>query len=252
MLTRFLTILALCVTATLPALADEASLKQALEAKFPGIPVQSITMTPYNGLYEVMMQGEVFYMDDAAQFFFQGNIIELKTDRNVTLERTRDLLRVTFDELPLDSAIKIVKGNGERQVAVFSDPDCPFCKELETQLKLVDNVTVYTFLYPIEDLHAGATAKAAGIWCAADPVKTWHDWMLNGVTPPKASDDCKTPVAELARLALNIRVGATPTLIFSNGERHEGSLAAADLENALESIKAMPDGPEAAGLSSPE
>ena len=212
--------------------AGEDAVKKGLQAKFADSKVDAVRKTPYGGLYEVNMDGQLFYTDEKVSFFFAGNIIDAKTDRNVTQERMRDLMRVKFDSLPLDAALKQVKGNGKRKVAVFSDPDCPYCKKLEAELAKVSDVTIYTFMYPIPSLHPQAADKAKAVWCAADRNKAWDDLMQKGTVP--AAGNCDTAsLAKVAELGARLKVNGTPTLIFADGLRVPGMVPAAELEKLL-------------------
>lgn len=214
--------------------AGEAAIKKALLAQFSDAKVQSIQKTQYGGLYEVMMDGQLFYTDEKVSYFFVGNVIDAKTQRNVTEERIRDLMRVKFDALPLESAIKQVKGNGSRKMAVFSDPDCPYCKRLDAELAKVTDVTIYTFLYPIASLHPQAGEKAKAVWCAPDRAKAWDDLMQKGTVPPQAGAKCDTAsLAKIAELGAKLKVNGTPTIIFSDGLRVPGMVPAPQLEKLL-------------------
>src|SRR5574343_270426 len=157
------------------ALADEASLKKAIEATYPNLKVQKITKTTYAGLYEVLLGEALIYTDDKFSFLIaEGRLIDPKTRKNVTGERMEELTKVDFGSLPLNQSIKVVKGNGSRKLVVFSDPDCPYCKQLEQQgLIGLNDVTIYTFLYPLQDLHPDAANQAKAIWCAPDRTRAW-------------------------------------------------------------------------------
>ncbi|HUX62568.1 DsbC family protein [Sulfuricella sp.] len=212
---------------------DEVALKAAIEKKFPDIKLDSLQKTQYGGLYEAVMEGsQVFYTDKNASFILVGNLIDAKTQRNVTEERIRDLMRVKFDTLPLESAIKQVKGNGSRKMAVFSDPDCPYCRKLDAELAKVTDVTIYTFLYPIASLHPQAGDKAKAVWCAPDRVKAWEDLIQKG-TVPQAGGKCENPLAKIAELGRKLKVNGTPTIIFADGMRVPGMVPAANLEKLL-------------------
>jgi len=143
------------------ACADEASLKQKIEKAYPRFDVESVVKTPYGGLYEVFMGGQIVYTDEKLTFLIaEGKLVDPNTKKNITEERFAELTKIDFNSLPLDKAIKVVKGNGSRKVAVFSDVDCPFCKRLEqNELSNISDVTIYTFLYPLEQLHPNAAAK---------------------------------------------------------------------------------------------
>ena len=217
------------------AYADEASLKKAIETVYPKLKVQSITKTPYAGLYEVFLDGQIIYTDDKFSFLIaEGKVIDPVSRRNLTGERLDELNKVDFASLPLDQAIKVVKGNGSRKLVVFSDPDCPFCKRLEQrELVTITDVTIYTFLFPLEQLHPDAANKARAIWCSADRAKAWTDWVLNNQMP-KAATNCDTPIEKIATLGRKLGVSSTPTLILQDGKRILGAYPAKEIEQALE------------------
>lgn len=213
----------------------EAAVKADLKARFSELQVDSVRKMPYAGLYEFVSDGQVYYTDKNVDYVLFGRLIDAKSRRDLTEERVRDLMRVKFDTLPLDSAIKVVKGNGKRKLAVFSDPDCPFCKRLEGELDKVNDVTVYIFLYPIEGLHAGSTQKAKAIWCAPDRAKAWDEFMHRGILPQAGT--CATPVDKIRELAGKLRINGTPTLVFADGVRVPGAVPAAQLEKLLAGAK---------------
>ena len=213
--------------------AEEVAVKAAIEKRFPDIKVDSLQKTQYGGLYEAVMEGsQVFYTDKNANFILVGSLIDAKTQRNVTEERVQNLMRVKFDTLPLELAIKQVKGNGKRKMAVFSDPDCPYCRKLDAELAKVTDVTVYTFLYPIASLHPQSGDKAKAVWCAPDRAKAWEALIQNG-TVPQTSPNCDNPVAKLNELGRKLKVNGTPTIIFADGMRIPGVVPAANLEKLL-------------------
>jgi thiol:disulfide interchange protein DsbC len=231
-LVRALAGAALLAAAT--ACADEASVKKAFSAKFPKANVESVKLLPETGLYEIVIpRGDdpiIIYTDADFRFMLQGNLVETKGMTDLT-EKTRSrATAIDFSTLPLDKAIKKVKGNGSRKVAVFTDPDCPFCKRVEQEFEKLDNVTVYLIMYPIEQLHPKAAAKAKSIWCSPDRLKAWDDYMLRG-TSPTASGDCANPVDELMAWGQKKGINATPTLVFADGSRVPGALTAAQLES---------------------
>jgi thiol:disulfide interchange protein DsbC len=211
--------------------ADIAAVKKAVQAKFPDSGQVEVIKTPYAGLYEVFGGGQLFYTDEEVSFFVLGNIVDAKTMKNVTEERKQKLSAIKFESLPLELAIKNVKGSGKRKLVVFSDPDCPFCKRLEKELVNVTDVTIYTFLYPIASLHPDAHIKAKAVWCAGDKVKAWDNLMQRGVVPE--SKDCDAPMEQLQALGQKHKVNGTPTLVFADGRVVPGAIQAAQMEKYL-------------------
>lgn len=215
-------------------MADEASLKKAVEAAYPKFKVEKVTKTPYAGLYEVFMGGQIIYTDEKLTFLIaEGRLVDPKTKKDITGERLDELTKIDFSSLPLDQAIKVVKGDGSRKMVVFSDVDCPYCKRLErNELAKITDVTVYTFLYPIEQLHPDAANKSKLIWCANNRVKAWEDWILRDQLPSTAGT-CEVPLEKVGQLARRIGVTSTPTLIFSDGKRMLGAQPYKEIERML-------------------
>jgi thiol:disulfide interchange protein DsbC len=220
-----------------PPTGEGAAIKKIIEQKFPGAEVRSVVKTPYFGLYEVLMDDRIVYTDAKAKYLVVGAVYDTDQKVNLTDERQRKLNRVNVATLPLDLALKKVKGTGERTLVVFSDADCPFCHKLEQELKTVDNVTIYTFLYPIDQLHPDAARKSRMIWCAPDRQKAWDAFFESGALPDN-DGSCETPLAKTAELGSRFKVAATPTLIFADGSVVPGALPAQRLETELKNAEA--------------
>jgi thiol:disulfide interchange protein DsbC len=157
-------------------------------------------------------------------------LIDLKTGINLTEQRSHDLNRIKWSDLPLDDAIKVVNGNGKRQIAVFADPNCGFCKKLEKSFQQLENVTIYTFLVPL--LSADSATKSKQIWCASDRNKSWNAWMLENQTP-SGKGDCATPLDRNTSLAKKLGVTGTPAMFFTDGTRIAGAVPLAQIEKKL-------------------
>ena len=215
-----------------PRTPEAAAIKKLLEQRFDGVSIGNISKTPYFGLYEVQFDDQLVYTDAKVTYILVGSIYDAATKKNLTEAKQREYSRVSFDSLPLDLAFKRVKGNGARKLAIFSDPDCPYCARLEQELKGIDNVTIYTFLYPIDQLHPDAARKSKLIWCALDPVQAWNQFFDSRVLP-KNNGDCENPVAATRELGQKMRVTATPTLVFADGTVIPGALPAPQIESEI-------------------
>ena len=212
--------------------AQESTIRKNLAARLPQLAkIDEVSKTPMPGLYEVRVDGtEIFYTDAKGDFLLNGSLLDTKTRRDLTHERTQKLTAIDFKALPLQDAFVTTRGNGARKVAVFADPNCPYCHRFEADLAKVNNVTVYTFLLPI--LGEDSMTKSRNIWCAKDRSKTWASWMLNRVAPPAASCD----TAALRRnvtFAEKYRITGTPAMVFSNGKRVPGAIPTAQIEKLL-------------------
>lgn len=211
--------------------ADIEKMRKKLTEGMPGTHIGSITKAPYGGLYEVVADGyNVFYTDEKANVIFIGRAIELKTKKNLAEERQQQLMKVKFAALPFDKAIVKTKGDGSRKLAVFSDPDCPYCKKLEQELAKLNNVTIYTFLLPVSALHPDAERKAKLIWCAEDRVKAWEDWMLNGKEPSASEKACDTPLTAIQEIAKKSWINVTPAMVFPDDKLVTGAVPSSQIE----------------------
>ena len=210
------------------AYAGEAEIKSTLQKKVPQIgQINQVVKSPVPGLYEVITQDHLFYTDDKARFLIDGAVYDLKSMRNITAERSRKLFALDFNQLPLELAMKQVKGKGERKLAIFTDPNCGFCKKLEKELKQIDNVTIYRFMYPI----MGSEEKVRGVWCSKDRAKAWDDLTQDDIMP--SAGNCVTPTEKVMALGKKLKVNGTPALIFADGTINPGYLPAAELEKVL-------------------
>jgi thiol:disulfide interchange protein DsbC len=126
---KFVPFVVVAAALSLPTLADEASVKKALEAKL-GAPVTSVTKTPYLGLYEVYADGQIVYTDEKVSALLVGSLIDGKTMKNVTSERMQKLTAIKFSDLPLTHAIKQVRGDGKRVFASFRGSELRLLQEI--------------------------------------------------------------------------------------------------------------------------
>ena len=217
------------------AVADEADIKKGMEAKL-GTKVESVSKAGYLGLYEVYAEGNIFYTDEKmTAIVVSGQLIDGKSMKNMTEDRMKKLTAIKFSELPLERAIKQVRGDGKRVLATFEDPNCGYCKRLAKDLQRLDNATVYTFLYPI--LSEDSVRKSKQIWCSADRAKAWNDWMVDGKAPT-GRDDCDTTAVNKNQVfGRKLNITGTPTMFFSDGERVPGAMALDRIEQKLSQSK---------------
>jgi thiol:disulfide interchange protein DsbC len=214
----------------------EATIKKALEPRLGGAKIESVRETPYGGLYEVRVAGDILYTDKKGEYLFIGHVYDTKTSTNLTRARVDEINKIKFSDLPLEMALKQVKGNGKRVIAVFEDPNCGYCKRLrQTTLKEIDNVTIYTFMYNI--LSEDSFVKSKNIWCAPDRVKAWDDWMINGKLPPTAPAACESPNDQIVALGQKLKIQGTPAIFFTDGSRIPGAIDLKGLEAKLQSLK---------------
>jgi len=227
-------LMASCVSAETPS---TDAIKKLVEPRLgANVKVDSVKETPYAGLYEVRIGNDILYTDKTGTYLFSGHVFNLTTSTDLTKERLEEINKIKFSDLPLDKAIKTVKGDGKRVIAVFEDPNCGYCKRFrQTTLKETDNITVYTFMYNI--LADDSFTKSKNIWCAPDRSKAWEDWMVNNKAAPAAAEACASPNQDVLELGHKLGVSGTPAIFFADGTRVPGAIDTKALEEKFAKIK---------------
>ncbi|MDX8380657.1 MAG: DsbC family protein [Ghiorsea sp.] len=193
--------------------------KQVISASLQGMPIRDISTTPITGLYEVQSGDKIYYTNNTGQYLISGHMYNTLDKKDLTASRLAEVNRINWSDLPLEDAIVSGPKDGLK-MAVFTDPDCPYCKRLEKNLKTETGIRVYTFLFPLTQLHPDAYEKSKSIWCAKDQHQAMTDVMIDGKTLPKAA--CKTPIDDNKKLAAKLNVMGTPTIFAEDGRKYVG------------------------------
>lgn len=216
----------------LGASAQEATLRKNLAERLPQLPaINEVSKTPIPGLFEIRVNdNEIYYSDAEGNYLIQGHLIDVRQKRNLTEERIDKLLAIDFKSLPFKDAFTVVRGNGARKMAIFSDPNCGYCKRIERDLARLDNVTIHVFLYPV--LGPGSTEKSKLVWCSKERGQAWLDLMLKDQLPSAAACDVQAIQRNLA-FGQKLKVQGTPTLFFADGSRVPGAIDLPQIEKQL-------------------
>ncbi|APR71840.1 thioredoxin fold domain-containing protein [Acinetobacter haemolyticus] len=207
------------------SLANVETLKSNLNKNYPDIQVTNIQATEMTGLYSANLDNQIIYLDENAEHMFIGSMVRLKDQKNLTKDLVLKQNSIDWQKLPLQDAIKTVKGNGKRQLAIFSDPNCPYCKQLEVELDKLNDVTIYTFIYALKPQ---SLAVSKQVWCDANPSYAWKNLLQKNVQPKAKT--CANPIDRNLALGRKLGVNGTPTLIFSNGLKMVGGRSAEDIQ----------------------
>ncbi|QER41062.1 DsbC family protein [Acinetobacter suaedae] len=207
------------------SLANVETLKSNLNKNYPNIQVTNIQATEMKGLYSANLDNQIIYLDENAEHMFIGSMVRLKDQKNLTKDLVLKQNSIDWQKLPLQDAIKTVKGNGKRQLAIFSDPNCPYCKQLEAELDKLNDVTIYTFIYALKPQ---SIAVSKQVWCDANPSYAWKNLLQKNVQPKAKT--CANPIDRNLALGRKLGVNGTPTLIFSNGLKMVGGRSAEDIQ----------------------
>lgn len=213
-----------------PALAQNAvaeskatQLRATIERNTQGkVKPGAIRSTPIAGMYAVEVGSEIFYVDESGRYGFSGAaLIDMQQRQDLTVAHMEQMHRVGFADLPLQHAIKDVRGNGSRKLAVFEDPNCPICKVFTKFVDQLDNVTVYKFMFPVISPESVPLARTA--WCAPDRGAAWRAIMA-GSRPMGGRQDCDTSgLLAILKAGEKYRIQNTPTVFLANGKRLVGA-----------------------------
>ncbi|HHW53277.1 MAG TPA: DsbC family protein [Acinetobacter towneri] len=208
------------------SMADVATVSKNVKQQHPQLKLDNIQATEMKGIYSASMDGQVVYLNEDAQHILAGSMIRLKDQHNLTKDLLIQQNSVDWKKLPLQDAIKSVRGTGKRQIAIFSDPNCPYCKQLEAELKKLDNITIYTFILPLK---AQSVAPSKQVYCEKNPALAWEN-LITKAQLPTSQSSCANPVERNIFLAHRLGVNGTPAIIFSNGFKVMGAYPAAQIE----------------------
>lgn len=206
------------------AVADLETLAvlNSLRQKYPATNFTSVVKAPLAGIFEITMGKNIAYTDAEGRYLMFGSLYDMQTRQDLTAPKRAAAEKVDVSKFPLADAFTRVKGDGSRKIYLFTDPDCPYCHDLENKIfTQLDNVTIFTFMFPIESLHPQAKAKAESIWCLpeADRAGAW-DNMMRGVMP--APQKCANPIDRNIGLAESLGVQGTPTMFSEDGRKMPG------------------------------
>ena len=208
------------------AMADAASVQRQLETKYPALQIENIQATEMPGIYSGSVGGQIIYTGEGAEHILVGSMIRLKDQKNLTNALMLTQNQLDWKKLPLKDAVKSVRGTGKRQLAVFSDPNCPYCKQLEVELNKLNDVTLYTFVLPLKPQ---SVAPSKQLFCEKDPALAWSNLVSKGIQPA-GKKSCANPVERNLQLAKSLGLNGTPAIVFSNGTKLMGAYPAQEIE----------------------
>ncbi len=214
------------------SLANVDTVKSNLTKQHPNLKIENIQATEMKGIYSGSMDGQVVYVGEDTQHILIGSMFRLSDQKNLTKDLMLKQNTIDWKKLPLQDAVKTVRGNGKRQIAVFSDPNCPYCKQLETELTKLNDVTIYTFIYPIK---TQSIAVSKQVFCEKDPALAWSNLIAKGIQP-SSKKTCANPIERNLTLGKSLALNGTPAIIFSNGFKVMGAYPAQEIEKMWQEL----------------
>ena len=252
--TRLLALgLALSCAALVPAHAQQRSADEAvseddtlsgvrerLAETLPGLTPTSVAETPVPGLYELVVDGQIYYVDESAAYLLDGSLIELGTRSNLTENRLGSIQTSLIEEVGEENMLIYEPDEpSERSITVFTDISCGFCRRLHEDLDdLLDaGVRVRYLLFPRAGVGSQAHKDLESVWCAEDPQQAMTTAKAGGRIVPAS---CENPIESHMALAERVGLRGTPLIYLDNGQRVPGyrePAALAEIVNGSEPIR---------------
>jgi thiol:disulfide interchange protein DsbC len=213
----------------LTAMLAHADWAEELHQKFPA--TRGAVVAPaFAGFKSVVKGQEIVFVSDDQTIMISGDVIDLRTKTSLTQDlREKNRPKADLKLLRDTDAIELSKG--KKSVRVLSDPDCPYCQQLEKSLAQLEGVRVLIFLYPLVSIHPNAARIAESVWCSPDRAKAWRDYMLLGKKPKEAK--CENPIERVATAGTALQIQGTPALIFDDGSIVSGAISVEQIEGHI-------------------
>jgi len=215
---------------------DSQKIRKVLGQQMPDVKITAINKSPLDGIYEVIMPPQIFYVSRDAKYILSGNIISSVTGENLTLPQRDKVRAQAVDMLGEQSMIVFSPKKVSHTVTVFTDIDCTYCRKLHNEIAEYNKLGIkvrYT-AYPRAGIGSGSYKKAVSVWCAKDR-KAAMTKAKNGEKVP--DKDCKNPVIAHHKMGEQLGIQGTPALVLESGQIVPGYVPAQRLFNGLEQQK---------------
>lgn len=222
-----------------------AEAKTVLEKLAPNVEIIAVERAAVKGWWQVAAkaggQKTVLYVDDSRQFVFVGNLLNITTRENLTKIKFDEINKVDVSTVPLKGSVILGDKKADHKIFVFTDPDCPYCAKIHPELKKVveqrKDIAFYLKLYPLP-MHPKAYDKSKTIVCEKN-----NDNALKLLEEAYAKKEIPAPSCETTivddnkKLASQLGITGTPTIILQDGRLVSGALQADNLIDMIDKSK---------------
>lgn len=216
------------------AQADVATVQTEINRLIPDIDVQSLTEMKETGLYEAIINGQIYYFTHDGRHMIQGNILSLETRENLTEVRKLDIKKAILAEIDPESMITFAPKNPDYMLTVFTDIDCGYCRQLHQEIKEYNKlgIGIRYMAYPRAGVESEAAEQLVEVWCAKDQQKAMTDAKAQREVNGKLCSD--NPVIAHFELGQQLGVSGTPSMFLENGQMLPGYVPPQRLREVLD------------------
>jgi len=231
MLRMFLVVLLAAAPAVRAADDTRQIVTDAMHKIVPAAKIQSVAPAPMAGFSTVVVDGHVVFVSDDGRYLVEGHVIDVNTHREITNDGLAVVRREGLAHIPAEKKLTFAPANPKYRVTVFTDVDCPYCRQFHKQIAEYNNlgIAVDYVLFPLA-IHPGADKKAVTVWCNKDRNTAYTSAMNGQILAPKT---CENPVGELTSIAMSIGVDGTPAIFADDGTQLGGFVPPQELAQRL-------------------
>jgi thiol:disulfide interchange protein DsbC len=212
---------------------DIDELKQSLAKTLPQYEASYIEKTPIEGIYQVIIGGQVIYMTKDARYMIDGNLIDLSTRKNYT-EDAMSVIRLSqIEKLGEDKMVVYTPETVKYTITVVTDIDCPYCRRLHSEMDqyMAGGVQVRYIFMPLKG--KGDLRTTVSVWCSKDRNEALDMAKAGAELEAK---DCENPIDEHMSVSRSLGVRGTPAIILQNGNMLPGYVPANKLIAELQKL----------------
>lgn len=212
------------------AIPDLTLLNNAIQGAKP----EQLSPSPMDGLYQVVMGSEVYYLSADGRYLLSGELVDLQSQENLTEDHRAQARLGVLSSVKLEDMIIFPAKNERKHMAyVFTDIDCGYCRMLHENIDGYNKlgIEIRYLAFPRAGIGSESYDKAVAVWCSDD--------RQAALTAAKSgrkirSNGCAAPVRDQFNLGVSMGVTGTPALILDNGTLVPGFVKPDKLLDILE------------------
>jgi len=194
---------------------DKKAAEAIVKKVAPTGTIMDIKDSPIKGVWQIEVDaGEgkrgALYLDYSKKFLIA---------QIIPVESVGKPMKVDASKIPLGDAIVVGAKDAAKKIIVFTDPDCPYCRELHKLMKQIvakrGDVAFALIMNPLP-MHKDAYKKAQAVLCSKSNDVLDDAFAGKPVAEPAAP--CTADAVERSKaLAKSLDFGSTPTLVRDDG-----------------------------------
>lgn len=211
----------------------------AFRERFPSLAIDSLTDGPYPGLFEIITDSQVIYVDEAMTLLFQGEMIDLASGVNLTEARLAGIHMGLINDLGEENMLVYTAADpAKRSITVFTDINCGYCRLLHSEIDtlLQAGINVRYLMFPRAGLESESRTALESVWCADNPQEAMTSAKAGQPIEEKA---CETPIETHHALAGQVGLRGTPLIYLDNGTALPGYRKAVEIVEMINSSEPM-------------